>query len=171
MRPLFVLVLAAGQGTRMKSALPKVLHSGRGPADFRARLKGSRRPPGKRAECRFRCGAGSSPKGVASPGLEKLHYVVSGHAQRERARRTDGEVLAQAQARRTFGVYGDTPLLTAQTLQRLVDHHAVSGNAATFWRWDVPDPSVRRMILDGQGYLERIAETKMRPRWSARLHW
>ena len=37
-------------------------------------------------------------------------------------------------------VYGDTPLLTAQTLHRLVEHHAVSGNAATFLAMDVADP-------------------------------
>ena len=58
-------------------------------------------------------------------------------------------------------VYGDTPLLTAQTLQRLVEHHAVSGNAATFLAMDVADPSgYGRMMLDAQGYLERIVEER-----------
>ena len=38
-------------------------------------------------------------------------------------------------------VYGDTPLLTASTLQRLVEHHALSGNAATFLAMDVADPT------------------------------
>jgi len=58
-------------------------------------------------------------------------------------------------------VYGDTPLLTAATLQRLVEHHAVSGNAATFLAMDVADPSgYGRMLLDAQGYLERIVEER-----------
>ena len=58
-------------------------------------------------------------------------------------------------------VYGDTPLLTAQTLERLVDHHKASGNAATFLAMDVADPSgYGRMIVDAQGYLERIVEDK-----------
>ena len=69
-------------------------------------------------------------------------------------------------------VYGDTPLLTAQTLQRLNDHHAASGNAATFLAMDVPDPfGYGRMILDAQGYLERIVEEKTRRRKSGRLRW
>ena len=58
-------------------------------------------------------------------------------------------------------VYGYTPLLTASTLQRLVEHHAISGNAATFLAMDVADPfGYGRMILDPMGYLERIVEEK-----------
>ncbi len=135
MKSLYVLVLAAGQGSRMKSELPKVLHPG--------------------------VGREVVQKELAARGWAKLHYVIqdkpkgSGHA----------VIMAKSWLKPKRGsllvVYGDTPLLTSQTLQRLVDHHAVSGNAATFLAMDVPDPSgYGRMILDAQGYLERIVEDK-----------
>ncbi len=100
-------------------------------------------------------------KELDARGWSKLHYVIqdkpkgSGHA----------VMMAKSWLKPKRGsllvVYGDTPLLTSQTLQRLVDHHALSGNAATFLAMDVPDPSgYGRMILDNHGYLERIVEDK-----------
>jgi len=167
MKPLYVLVLAAGQGTRMKSALPKVLHpvGGRpllghvlravqalGPREIGVVL-GVGREQIKESL------AASLPAG--RQGWKKVHYLVqekpkgSGHAvlmARPWLRTKRGSLLI---------VYGDTPLLTASTLQRLAEHHAVSGNAATFLAMDVSDPfGYGRMILDSLGYLDRIVEEK-----------
>jgi bifunctional UDP-N-acetylglucosamine pyrophosphorylase/glucosamine-1-phosphate N-acetyltransferase len=161
MRSLYVLVLAAGQGTRMKSALPKVLHPVAGRPILEHVLKTAGALRAKELSVVLGVGRDQVQKELVSRGWKKLHYVVqdtpkgSGHA----------VMMAKSWLKPKRGallvVYGDTPLLTAQTLQRLVDHHAVSGNAATFLAMDVPDPSgYGRMILDGQGYLERIAEER-----------
>jgi bifunctional UDP-N-acetylglucosamine pyrophosphorylase/glucosamine-1-phosphate N-acetyltransferase len=98
---------------------------------------------------------------LALRGWKKVRFIVqekpqgSGHA----------VLMAKAWLKPKKGsllvVYGDTPLLTASTLQRLVEHHAVSGNAATFLAMDVADPfGYGRMVLDPLGYLERIVEEK-----------
>jgi bifunctional UDP-N-acetylglucosamine pyrophosphorylase / glucosamine-1-phosphate N-acetyltransferase len=167
MKPLYVLVLAAGQGTRMKSALPKVLHSVAGrpllehvlrtvdalqPKQTGIVLGHGREQVKEVLEARLPAGR---------QGWGKLHYIVqekpkgSGHAvlmARSWLKPKRGSLLV---------VYGDTPLLTAATLQRLVEHHSVSGNAATFLAMDVRDPfGYGRMLLDAQGMLERIVEER-----------
>lgn len=161
MKSLYVLVLAAGQGTRMKSKLPKVLHpvAGRPLLEHVLRTVGALRA--KELGVVLGIGREIIQKGLAEHGWKKLHYVVqekpqgSGHAvmmARSWLKPKSGSLLV---------VYGDTPLLTASTLQRLVDHHTVSGNAATFLAMEVPDPSgYGRMILDSHGYLERIVEDR-----------
>ncbi len=161
MKSLYVLVLAAGKGTRMKSELPKVMH----PVAGRVLIEHVLRTTAelKARELGVVLGAGRElvQKTLAEHGWKKLHYVIqhtpkgSGHA----------VLMAKSWLRHKKGsllvVYGDTPLLTPHTLQRLVEHHAVSGNAATFLAMDVPDPAgYGRMILDAEGYLERIAEEK-----------
>jgi len=161
MKPLYVLVLAAGQGTRMKSELPKVLHPVAGRPLLEHVLKTAGALKAKELAVVLGVGRELVQKELASRGWKKLHYVIqdkprgSGHAvlvARSWLRPKRGSLLV---------VYGDTPLLTAQTLQRLVDHHMISGNAATFLAMDVADPSgYGRMLLDARGYLERIVEDK-----------
>ena len=161
MNSLYVLVLAAGQGTRMKSALPKVLHRVAGRPLLEHVLRTASALRAKELGVVLGVGREAVQKEMASRGWAKIHYVVqpqqkgSGHAvqmARSWLKPKRGALLV---------IYGDTPLLTPQTLERLVDHHAASGNAATFLAMDVPDPSgYGRMILDGQGQLDRIAEER-----------
>ncbi len=161
MRSLYVLVLAAGQGTRMKSALPKVLHPVAGRPLLEHVLKATSALRAKEVSVVLGVGREGIQKDLRSRGWKQLRYVIqdkpkgSGHA----------VLMAKSWLKPKRGallvVYGDTPLLSTQTLHRLVEHHAVSGNAATFLATDVPDPAgYGRMILDAQGYLERIAEEK-----------
>jgi bifunctional UDP-N-acetylglucosamine pyrophosphorylase/glucosamine-1-phosphate N-acetyltransferase len=161
MKSLNVLVLAAGQGTRMKSALPKVLHPVAGRPLLEHVLKTVSSLQAKELGVVLGVGRELVQKELTNRGWTKLHYVIqdkpqgSGHAvlkARSWLKPKRGSLLV---------VYGDTPLLTAQTLRRLADHHMISGNAATFLAMDVADPSgYGRMIVDSQGYLERIVEEK-----------
>ena len=150
------IVLAAGQGTRMKSDLAKVLH----------------------------LMAGQPLLAYVLETLDELHVgrvlVVIGH-QRERVRETfaDAEVewVVQAEQRGTghamlmagpaldefegtlLVVYGDLPLLRARTLHHLLDWHARSGAAATVLSMRVPDPTgYGRIIKTPNGDLEAIVE-------------
>jgi bifunctional UDP-N-acetylglucosamine pyrophosphorylase/glucosamine-1-phosphate N-acetyltransferase len=161
MKPLYILVLAAGQGTRMKSTLPKVLHPVGGRPLLEHVLKSVSALRSREQAVVLGVERERVQKELALRGWNKLRVIVqekpqgSGHA----------VLMAKAWLKPKRGsllvVYGDTPLLTASTLQRLVEHHAVSGNAATFLAMDVADPfGYGRMILDPLGYLERIVEEK-----------
>ena len=152
------LVLAAGQGTRMKSDLAKVLHPMAGLPLL-----------GHVLLCLDDLGVGR----VA---------VVIGH-QRERVREAfpDAGVdwVVQAEQRgtghavmmagpaleefegRLLIVCGDTPLLRASTLHGLIEAHARSGRAGTVLSMRLPDPQGYGRILRGEnGDLLGIVEER-----------
>jgi bifunctional UDP-N-acetylglucosamine pyrophosphorylase/glucosamine-1-phosphate N-acetyltransferase len=150
------LVLAAGQGTRMKSDLAKVLHPMAGEPLLAHVLRV----------------------------LERLEVgrtlVVIGH-QRERVRQAfpdaDVEWVVQAEQRGTghavlmagpaldeFGgtllvVCGDTPLLRAETLHDLLEQHTRSGAAVTVLSMRLPDPTgYGRILRAGDSRIAAIVE-------------
>jgi bifunctional UDP-N-acetylglucosamine pyrophosphorylase / glucosamine-1-phosphate N-acetyltransferase len=161
MSALYVLVLAAGQGSRMKSAMPKVLHPVAGRPLLEHVLRSVQ--PLKPKEIGVVLGVGREAVKTAldARGWSKLHIAVqakpqgSGHAvmmAKNWLRGKKGSLLI---------VYGDTPLLTSETLRRLADHHALTGHAGTFLAMDLADPAgYGRMILDRDGLLEKIVEDK-----------
>ncbi|UQI43317.1 bifunctional UDP-N-acetylglucosamine diphosphorylase/glucosamine-1-phosphate N-acetyltransferase GlmU [Streptomyces sp. HU2014] len=164
-RPAAVVVLAAGEGTRMKSATPKVLH----------------------AIC------GRSLVGhvvAASRELDPEHLVVIvGHAREKVAAHLaeiDPEVRTAVQYEQNgtghavrmglealgdsgivldgtvVVVCGDTPLLTGETLRKLSDAHAADGNAVTVLTAEVPDSTgYGRIVRDeATGAVTAIVEHK-----------
>jgi len=153
------LVLAAGQGTRMNSDLPKVLHPMAGQPLLAHVLRA-----------------------LDDLGVGRT-LVVIGH-QRERVRETFGDAevewVVQAEQRGTGHAFmmaepalgdfrgtvlvlpGDTPLLTARTLGALLDRHAKSGAQVTVLSMRLDDPKGYGRIVrtrDGEG-IERIVEEK-----------
>ena len=161
MKSLYILVLAAGQGTRMKSATPKVLHSVAGRPLLEHVLRTSQALGPKEIGVVLGVGRDLVQAALLERGWKKLAFIIqdqpkgSGHAvlkARSWLKGKKGSLLV---------VYGDTPLLNPFTLRRLVDHHAVSGNAATFLAMDLQDPSgYGRMMTNSDGALERIVEDK-----------
>src|SRR5262245_58515452 len=115
--PLAVVILAAGQGTRMKSALPKVLH----------RIAG--RPMlGHVLAVARALGAARMVVGTA-PGADQVSALAgewgAATAVQDRQLGTGHAVMAAKAALGDFlgnvlVLFGDTPLLTAATLGRLV---------------------------------------------------
>lgn len=156
-----VLVLAAGQGTRMKSALPKVLHPVGGRPLLSHVLQAAQgvRP----ASMAVVVGSGRDhvQSVMKAEGWGALSVVVqpeqrgSGHAVRMATswlKRQRGTILV---------VYGDTPLLTTATLKALLREHLKSRNAATFLAMDLADPTgYGRMVTDRSGAVERIVEDR-----------
>ncbi|MDR7521441.1 MAG: bifunctional UDP-N-acetylglucosamine diphosphorylase/glucosamine-1-phosphate N-acetyltransferase GlmU [Armatimonadota bacterium] len=149
------VVLAAGRGTRMRSALPKVLH----------RICG--RPMIAYVLDTL------AQVGIASP------IIVVGHgADQVRAALGDGNRYAlQAEPRGTghavmqalphleghagtvLIVYGDVPFLSAATVRTLLEHHRARGAAATILTDIRGDPTgYGRVIRDGDGRVRRIVE-------------
>jgi bifunctional UDP-N-acetylglucosamine pyrophosphorylase/glucosamine-1-phosphate N-acetyltransferase len=159
-RPAAVLVLAAGEGTRMRSRTPKVLHEVGGRSLLGHVL-------------------------AAVSALDPEHVVVVvGHG-RERvtehlasiapAARTavQEEQLGTANAVRTAlqtlsQLHGtvvvttaDTPLLTGHTLGNLVDEHVRAGAAATVLTAELDEPAdLGRVLRDEQGRVQGIVEAK-----------
>ena len=157
-RPVAVMVLAAGEGTRMKSRIPKVLH----------RLCG-----------RSMLGHVLATVGELDP---QRTVLVAGHGREEvsaeAARYAPGAaVVVQDRLAGTghavrmvieaFGImpgivvvtYGDMPLLRAATLAELVREHAAAQNAVTVLTVRAADPAgYGRIIRDDRGSLTGIVE-------------
>jgi bifunctional UDP-N-acetylglucosamine pyrophosphorylase / glucosamine-1-phosphate N-acetyltransferase len=157
-RPVAVIVLAAGEGTRMKSRIPKVLH----PLCGRSMLGHALAAAGELAPERLVVVVGHSRDEVSAEAARQapdVHVVVqerqagTGHAVR-----TVTEALGDLSGI-VVVTYGDMPLLRAQTLAALVREHATAGNAVTVLTALVPDPSgYGRVIRDGGGGLAEIVE-------------
>jgi len=152
-----VIVLAAGEGKRMKSALPKVLHPllGRtlvGHVLAAAAPLGARRTlvvVGHGADQVRDHLAQVAPE--AEPVLQADQHGT-GHAVRiSLPPDVDGTVVV---------LNGDLPLVRAETLAALVADHEARGNAATLLTAEVADPAGLGRIISGPGGLERIVEER-----------
>jgi len=156
-RPAAVVVLAAGEGTRMRSRTPKVLH----PLLGRTMLGHVLAACAPLAARRTLVVVGHGRDEVSATLPDGVQAVVqakqrgTGHALRvalESAPDAAGTVLV---------VPGDTPLLTAPTLARLLAVHHESGAAATLLTTVVPDPTgYGRVIRADDGTVARIVEHK-----------
>ncbi|MFH9430703.1 bifunctional UDP-N-acetylglucosamine diphosphorylase/glucosamine-1-phosphate N-acetyltransferase GlmU [Streptomyces sp. NPDC017615] len=161
-RPAAVVVLAAGEGTRMKSATPKVLHRICGRSLVGHVLAASRElDPAELVVV-----VGHAREQVAAHLAEidpQVRTAVqeqqngTGHAVRmaleELGGTVDGTVVV---------VCGDTPLLTADTLARLTGTHRSDGNAVTVLTAEVPDATgYGRIVRDAaSGAVTAIVEHK-----------
>jgi len=157
-RPVAVIVLAAGEGTRMRSRIPKVLH----PVCGRSMLGHALAAAGGLGPQRLVVVAGHGREQVSAEAVRlapDVQVVVqdrlggTGHAVRmvtEALGDLPGIVVV---------TYADMPLLRTQTLAALVREHAAAGNAVTVLTARVPDPSgYGRIIRDGGGSLAEIVE-------------
>jgi bifunctional UDP-N-acetylglucosamine pyrophosphorylase/glucosamine-1-phosphate N-acetyltransferase len=149
-----VVVLAAGAGTRMRSALPKVLHQVCG-ASLLDHVLAACQPLGAQpvvvvGHCREQVIAALPPSARA---VVQERQRGTGHAVRlamEAAPELTGTVLV---------VPGDAPLLTAVTLGRLAATHAQARAVATVLTARVDDPTgYGRVIRAADGNVSRIVE-------------
>lgn len=157
MSDLLAVILAAGKGTRMKSALPKVLHRVGGKAMVEHVLDAAK-------------GAGSSRNIVVIGfGAEKVQdalgsnaeFVIqaeqlgTGHA----VQQTAG--LLQAFKGTVMVLCGDTPLLEGELLAKLYAEHKAQKAVATVLTAIMPNPSgYGRVIRDDSGQVVKIVEQK-----------
>jgi bifunctional UDP-N-acetylglucosamine pyrophosphorylase / glucosamine-1-phosphate N-acetyltransferase len=149
-RPTAVVVLAAGEGTRMRSATPKVLHGLAGRSLVGHALAACA-PLGADATLVV-VGAGRDAVVAhlaaiaphATPVVQAEQHGT-GHAARvalEAAPDVDGTVLV---------LPGDAPLLRTETLRRLVEQHRSSGAVATVLTAIVGDPTGYGRVLRRPG--------------------
>jgi bifunctional UDP-N-acetylglucosamine pyrophosphorylase/glucosamine-1-phosphate N-acetyltransferase len=157
-RPAAVIILAAGEGTRMKSRTPKVLHAlcGRsliGHAVAAARDLDPERLVVVTGHGRDLVGAEVARLAPDVDVVVQEQQLGTGHAVRmviEALGAIPGVVVV---------TYGDMPLLRSQTLQELASVHRAEANAVTVLSARVPDPSgYGRIVRDEAGALARIVE-------------
>ncbi len=150
------LILAAGEGTRMKSALPKVAHRILGVPLVRYVVDAAR-----------------------AAGCERI-VVVTGHGAETVETLVDGETCVRQEEQLGTGhavmcargalpdpggslvvLSGDSPLLKPETIRRLIDARETSGAAAVVLTTTLDDPSgYGRIVRDAAGHLEAIVEDK-----------
>ena len=152
---LAAVVLAAGKGTRMRSDLPKVLHRIAGKPLLAHVLDGlAELNPAQTVVV-----AGPNMPGVAAaaqphPVAIQMEQLGTGHAVAA-ARAALGDIAADT----VLVVYGDTPLLTPDTLRGLVAARRAHDAAVVVLGMRPEDPGAYgRLVLDDTGMLEAIVE-------------
>ena len=144
------VILAAGQGTRMRSRQPKVLHRLAGRSMLR-HLIGSAEPVFDRVAV------------VVGPDMDDVAREAAPHAsvvQHERR----GTAHAALQAEALFGegdvavLYGDNPLISEATLRRLLSRRREPGIGLALLAMRPADPGRYGRVVEAGGGVERIVE-------------
>jgi bifunctional UDP-N-acetylglucosamine pyrophosphorylase/glucosamine-1-phosphate N-acetyltransferase len=152
--PLAV-ILAAGQGKRMQSATPKVLHP----------LGG--RPLILHVLDAARAVSSARPVVVINPGQPQVRAILAERAtvvEQDQPLGTGDALRGLPEAMQMEGpvvvLSGDVPLIRADTIRRLVESHAAAeGRSCTLLSAVPDDPSgMGRVIRDEQGRVIRIVE-------------
>ena len=152
---LDIVILAAGQGKRMHSSLPKVLHPIAGKALVRHVIDTARAlDPGRLC---IVYGHGGDAVRAALDSDSGLHWALqepqlgTGHAVQQALPHLAGDGL-------TLILYGDVPLTRVGTLQRLL---AAAGDGLAVLTVELADPTgYGRIVRDAAGRVARIVEQK-----------
>jgi bifunctional UDP-N-acetylglucosamine pyrophosphorylase/glucosamine-1-phosphate N-acetyltransferase len=152
-----IVVLAAGLGTRMKSDLPKVMHPVAGRPMIQHLMSTLKTLSPERLVVVVGAGMEAVVKAVAPwPTVVQEPRLGTGHAVMAGARALggfDGDVLV---------VYGDTPLITSETLERVLKaRHAPAQPAVVVLGFRPREPAAYgRLIVGPIGTLDAIVEAK-----------
>ena len=155
---LALVILAAGDGTRMRSQLPKVLHPVCGRSILGHQLRLGREIGAKRFvvvvgrdEARLRAALAEEHSDVELVRqAEPLGTAHAALAARETLREHRGPVLL---------MYGDHPLYRSESFAALLDAHRKRAPALTMLVTEFPDPSgYGRVVRDAEGRVARIVE-------------
>lgn len=153
---LVTVILAAGKGTRMKSALPKVLHHVGGKPMVEHVLEAAKK-------------AGSTDNiVVVGFGHEQVQEDLGDKAQivLQKEQLGTGHAVMQTEAlidknNAVLVLCGDTPLVTGEMLKKFYDEHVASGAKASVLTTFMPDPfGYGRVIRLLDGSVEKIVEQK-----------
>jgi bifunctional UDP-N-acetylglucosamine pyrophosphorylase/glucosamine-1-phosphate N-acetyltransferase len=155
MENLSVIILAAGQGTRMKSDLPKVLHKVCG-KEMISHVVDTVRGMGAAQTIAVIGYKGHMVRERLGEDIETVYQVDqlgTGHAVMQAIPKVN------ADNDNVLVLYGDTPLVKASTLNDMLEYHVKGGFGATVITVDVDDPTgYGRVIKDDNGNVCRIVE-------------
>jgi bifunctional UDP-N-acetylglucosamine pyrophosphorylase / glucosamine-1-phosphate N-acetyltransferase len=150
-----VLVMAAGEGTRMRSSLPKVMHPVAGRPMIAWPVLAAREAGAGRVAVIVSPGNDVAP--ALPDGVETVVQPV--------ADGTGGAVRAALDLVRDgdtiLVLSGDHPMISAEALTELLETHRAAGAAATLMTTELDDPGrYGRIVRDADGEVERIVEAK-----------
>lgn len=153
----FAVILAAGQGTRMKSKLYKVLH----PVVDKPMVQHVIDQLATIQIDKTVTVVGFGAEKVIETIGEQCEFVIqeeqlgTGHAVLQ------VEELLKDRKGTTIVVCGDTPLITGETYQALFEHHEQNNSKATILTAIAPNPTgYGRVIRNAENQVERIVEQK-----------
>ncbi|NLD68709.1 MAG: bifunctional UDP-N-acetylglucosamine diphosphorylase/glucosamine-1-phosphate N-acetyltransferase GlmU [Limnobacter sp.] len=153
-----IVILAAGQGKRMRSDLPKVLHPLAGKPLLQHVVDCARSLAPRRIVIvhghggdQVREAIGSSPSGRELLWALQSPQHGTGHAVMQAVPQLDDSVP-------TLVLYGDVPLTTRETLQRLVE--AAGADRLALLTVELDDPTGYGRIVREAGQVARIVEHK-----------
>ena len=149
-----IVILAAGQGKRMHSNLPKVLHPVAGKALAQHVIDTARSLNPEKLIVVYGHGGDIVRASLSAPDLcwaEQAQQLGTGHAV--------AQALPQlSAAAQTLVLYGDVPLTTAETLKRLLQ---AGKEGLAILTVDLDDPTgYGRIVRDAGGQVQRIVEQK-----------
>lgn len=151
---LDIVILAAGQGTRMRSALPKVLHPVAGKPMLGHVIDTARQLQPQSIQVVIGHGAEAVRERLAAPDLNfvlQAEQLGTGHAVAQALPALSGE--------RVLILYGDVPLIAAETLQRLLA--LVTDQQLGLLTVQLADPTgYGRIVRGADGQVEAIVEHK-----------
>ena len=156
MKNTIAVILAAGRGTRMKSDTPKVMHTILGKPMIWYVVEAVKKAGVKRIVVVTGFGSDAVKDFFKDSGVKTvLQKRLSGSGDAVNSARKEiascgGNCLV---------VYGDTPLVSASTIKRLLDRHAASSASMTLLTAVLKNPSgYGRIIRDTDGRIKKIAE-------------
>lgn len=153
----YAIVLAAGQGTRMKSDLYKVLHPVCGKPMVAHVIDNIKKLEAKRIVT------------IVGHGAEQVEQTLGAKSEYVLQEEQLGTAHAVGQAESALGnlegttivVCGDTPLIRSETMEALIAHHNESGAKATILTAHADDPTGYGRIVRGEdGQVLRNVEHK-----------
>jgi len=151
---LDIVILAAGQGTRMRSALPKVLHPIAGKSMLGHVIDTARQLKPQGIHVVIGHGAERVREQLAADDLNfvlQTEQLGTGHAV--------AQALPALTAERVLILYGDVPLIEVETLQRLLK--LVSEQQLGLLTVNLNDPTgYGRIVRDARGVVNAIVEHK-----------
>lgn len=163
MKPSVVIILAAGEGTRMKSRTPKVLHTvaGRSLIGHVIEAAAAAEPEHLMVVVGHGCDQVTAHLDEVAPwALTVVQEVQNGTGHAVRVALAD---LAARGADISSGpvvvLTADTPLLTGASVRHLLDSHSHQGASATMLTAHLADPTgYGRVVRDGDGAVLSIVE-------------
>jgi bifunctional UDP-N-acetylglucosamine pyrophosphorylase/glucosamine-1-phosphate N-acetyltransferase len=151
---LDIVILAAGQGTRMRSALPKVLHPVAGRSMLGHVIDTARALKPQAIHVVIGHGAEQVRERLAASDLNfilQTEQLGTGHAV--------AQAVPAISAERVLILYGDVPLIEAPTLELLLEK--VNPHQLALLTVDLADPTgYGRIVRDAQGIVKAIIEHK-----------
>jgi bifunctional UDP-N-acetylglucosamine pyrophosphorylase/glucosamine-1-phosphate N-acetyltransferase len=158
MRDLCAIIMAAGQGTRMRSDLVKVLHPLNGLPMAAHVLELCRRLGLKRALLVIGHQADRVREALA-PWGEGVEFILQAEQRGTAHAVLQAEAALQGHAGDVLVLSGDVPLLSETLVRRLVATHRASGAIATLVTARLADPTgYGRVLRDRRGAFRAIVE-------------